>query len=389
MRTVALGDICDVTIGRTPSRSDASLWGAGAPWVSIADMSQGRVITSTKEQITPKAATRGKPVPAGTVLLSFKLSIGKVALAGVPLFTNEAIAALPIRDSQVIDTRYLMWALEHADLTAGSNRAAMGATLNKAKLTQIRIPILSLDEQRRVARLLDQADAIRTKRRQVLAHLDSLTQSIFHSMFGNPFTNPHGYEQHSLQSLSLKFSDGPFGSNLKTAHYRESGIPVVRLQNIGTGKYLDSDKAFVSREHYAKLTKHDCQPGDVLIATLGDPNLRACVQPQTVPLALNKADCVQMRVNPELARPIYVSWLLNHPGTLLLAQSLVQGQTRARISMGRLRTLVVPVPPLGEQTRFAHRVGAIEKQMAKAQQSASAADELFTSLQSRAFKGEL
>ncbi|WP_313023941.1 restriction endonuclease subunit S [Mobilicoccus sp.] len=179
MRHIKLGEVCDIIVGRTPPRADPSTWGGDAPWVSIADMNQGLSITSTKERISTAGAAKGRLIPAGTVLLSFKLSIGKVARAGMPLYTNEAIAALPVRDPGKVDAAYLLRALQAQDLTGGSNRAAMGSTLNKAALQAITVPLPPLGEQRRIAAILDQADAIRTKRRQVLAQLSGLKSSRF------------------------------------------------------------------------------------------------------------------------------------------------------------------------------------------------------------------
>lgn len=152
-----LHELCEINVGRTPARANLGFWGEGEPWLSIADMNQGRIITRTKEQITAAGARAGRQVPPGTVLLSFKLSIGKVALAGIPLYTNEAIAALPIRDAERLDHRYLMRALEVLDLVGDSNRAAMGATLNKATLARVRVPLPPLGEQQRIVAILDQA----------------------------------------------------------------------------------------------------------------------------------------------------------------------------------------------------------------------------------------
>jgi type I restriction enzyme S subunit len=179
-------------------------------------------------------------------------------------------------------------------------------------------------------------------------------------MFGDPATNPKGWQSLRFGDLALKMSDGPFGSNLKTSHYTESGVRVLRLQNIGIGVLNDSDQAFVSPEHFASLPRHHCIPGDVVIATLGDPNLRAIVLPPSIPEVLNKADCVQFRCDPEVAVPEFVCWLMNMPSVLDMASSLVQGITRTRISMGRLRELQVPVPTIDLQRKFASRASQME-----------------------------
>jgi len=256
-------------------------------------------------------------------------------------------------------------------------------------LKEIAVPKPPLVEQRRIAAILDHADALREKRRQVLAHLDALTQSIFREMFGDPASNPRGWGPRRLGDLAAKFSDGPFGSNLKSSHYVPTGVRVVRLQNIGVGRFIDADAAFVTPEHFASLLKHECLPGDVLIGTLGDPNLRACIQPAEIRKALNKADCVQMRVDPAVAHEAWACWLLNMPGTLSLATSRMHGQTRTRIAMGQLRELTVPAPPIVLQREFAARLKKVEAERRDVRRAISAEDDLFSSLQSRAFGGEL
>jgi len=163
----------------------------------------------------------------------------------------------------------------------------------------------------------------------------------------------------------------------------------VRLQNIGTGKFLDDDKAFISQEHFAQLSKHECWPGDVLIGTLGDPNLRACIQPEFLPLALNKADCVQFRANPERCTPEYACWLLNSPSTLALAGGLIAGQTRPRISMGRLAELIIPEAPIHLQRCFSTLVKSLRPVSDGIEMASVNLERLFQTLLHRAFTGEL
>jgi type I restriction enzyme S subunit len=163
----------------------------------------------------------------------------------------------------------------------------------------------------------------------------------------------------------------------------------VRLQNIGIGKFLDGDKAYISPEHFAALKKHECRPGDVLIGTLGDPNLRACVQPSWLQIALNKADCVQFRPDDRFVTPEYIAALLNQPSTARMARDKIVGQTRLRISMGRLRELRVPVPPVQLQKEFATQIAATERLEAALRRSLARLGALFASLQHRAFRGEL
>jgi len=252
------------------------------------------------------------------------------------------------------------------------------------------VPVPSAEEQRRIAAILDQADELRRKRRRAASLLDDLAQSTFLDMFGTSFEDMRRqWPMRTLGSLSTVFSDGPFGSNLKSSHYRDSGIRVIRLQNIGVGRFIDDDTAFISEEYFARLHKHTCLPGDVIIGTLGDPNLRAFVQPPEVAVALNKADCVQMRVDPTKAATAYISALLNQPIIERMAKSLMHGQTRTRISMGQLREMEVPVPPLQLQHEFGIRSELLTNQRSRHNDSLAELDELFSSLQAKAFRGEL
>jgi type I restriction enzyme S subunit len=288
-----------------------------------------------------------------------------------------------LRPKVDVDVKYLYHFLRQLKLTDGG----YDRHFKYLKRSEVILPPLA--EQKRIARILDRAEALRLKRLAALSHLDILTQSIFLEMFGDPATNPKKFSCKPLGELASKFSDGPFGSNLKSSHYTEVGVRVIRLQNIGIGEFLDDDKAYISDEHFASIRKYECRPGDVIIGTLGDPNLRACILPEWIPVALNKADCVQLRPNELIANASYLCALLNQPATERMAQDLILGQTRLRISMGRLRGLNVPVPPLSLQGEFARRVTAVEKLKAAHSSSLAAMDSLFASLQHRAFRGEL
>lgn len=159
-----LGEICQIEMGRTPSRGDNKGWDKDLKtsnlWASIADLTacRGRVLTSTKERISDFAAKTTKVVPAGTLMMSFKLSIGKLAFAGCDLYTNEAIAAFHIPQQSEIKSEFLYWVLSTVDwssLTKGSEKVK-GATMNKAKLNLLAIPVPPLREQMKIVARLDQ-----------------------------------------------------------------------------------------------------------------------------------------------------------------------------------------------------------------------------------------
>ncbi len=157
-----LEDLCEIVIGRTPSRAEPRFWGGDFPWVSIGDMTRSRVITRTKECVSESglALFSGRIHEPGTVLLSFKLSIGKVAIAGVPLVTNEAIAGLRPRHEAPVFGPYLARILRALPLQAGSNEAARGSTLNKKSLGRVRVPLPDLDSQIEMSIRMDEVERV-------------------------------------------------------------------------------------------------------------------------------------------------------------------------------------------------------------------------------------
>lgn len=351
----------------------------------------------TTEFVGPETARRldGYDVRAGDIVMTRKGTIGKCAAYPATLpngIMHSDLLRLRI-DTARCDPSFLIHQLHFSpdvgrQLSTISGGAVMPG-INVGRLKQLRVSLPPLPEQRRIAQILDKADALRAKRRAALAQLDVLTQSIFLDMFGDPATNPRGWPWMPLGNLASKFSDGPFGSNLKSEHYQEAGIRVVRLQNIGVGEFDDRDAAYISERHFAQLRKHECLPGDVLVGTLGEPNLRACIQPPSLPVALNKADCVQVRPNNVIGHAAFICALLNQTALERMAQRSMHGQTRVRISMGRLRSLEVPVPPIKLQREFAHRIDEAERLKSSQRESVRTLDSLFSSLQHRAFRGEL
>lgn len=356
-------------------------WGAGYPWLSIADMGQGLAITRTKEQITSDGARGGRLVPGGTVLLSFKLSIGKVAITTSPLYTNEAIAALPIRDPSQLDPRYLMRALEAMNLATGSNRAAMGATLNLPKLRSIEIPVPSKSEQGRIASILDQADALRAKRRQVLAHLDALTQAIFHDMFGNPLGARGDTPRAKLGDLARVATGGsPPRSN---SAYFNGDVEWLKSDNLGG---IIASKAEESLS-LAGVKKSRVAPSGSVLVT--------CIAGSAA--SIGKCSLVDRNVafNQQI-NAVMPSAMLDP--VFLLAQLKTSPDLVRRKSAGGMKSLVnksafeeieVLCPRIELQREFARVFGLVQDRFRAGQTAAISLEALFASLQSRAFRGEL
>ena len=165
---------------------------------------------------------------------------------------------------------------------------------------------------------------------------------------------PEGWVWASLDQCSLdetSITDGPFGSNLKSEHYQDSGPRVIRLQNIGDGTFVDA-RAHISNSHYQTLLKHAVDEGDVIVAMLGEVLPRACVVPAGVAPAIVKADCARVRLNSELLPPsLVVSQLNSTPVRDVVAKS-VKGIGRPRINLGHVRSIPIALCGKAEQEQM-------------------------------------
>ena len=208
------------------------------------------------------------------------------------------------------------------------------------------------DQQDQLADTLWAAAETKASYQHLLTQTDELVKSRFIEMFGNPITNSKSWPSMSMKKASDRLSDGPFGSNLKSSHYSSTGVRVIRLQNICSGYFLDDDKAFVSESHYEKIKKYTCRAGDIVIGTLGEPNLRACIIPENIDIAINKADCVHYIPKPELLNKTFVCGYINCPMTLEMASGNAHGNTRQRISSGQIANLNIYIPPMKLQIQY-------------------------------------
>ena len=195
-------------MGKTPSRDNPSYWGGANTWVSIADMNCGKYIYDTKEHITNSAVSESgiHCVSKDTVIMSFKLSIGKVAIATKDLYTNEAIMSFNTKLGYDILPDYIYYYLK-GYRWQGMNKAVMGMTLNKKAISNNTFSFPNIPQQQHIVEELDLLSSIIEKKKTQLHELDNMTQSLFYEMFGDPITNDKGWEVKKLGEI-CSFSQG-------------------------------------------------------------------------------------------------------------------------------------------------------------------------------------
>ena len=188
-----LKDIFDLQMGKTPSRNNIEYWNTNDyKWVSIADLTKtDKYIYDTKEYLSKKAVNESgiKIIPANTVIMSFKLSIGKTAITAEDMYSNEAIMAFHDKHIVEILPEYIFYLFKYKNWDDGSNKAVMGKTLNKATLSEVEIDICSIEEQRKIVNVLDKIMNLISARKKELSYLDTFTKARFVELFGDPIRN--------------------------------------------------------------------------------------------------------------------------------------------------------------------------------------------------------
>ena len=247
-------------------------------------------------------------------------------------------------------------------------------------------PLAPLEEQRRIAAILDQAETLRTQRRTALALLDSLTQSLFLDMFGNPVANPKGW---AIGKIGDMLESASYGTSEKSG--TEGEFPVLRMNNITRNGDLDLGDLKYMDLHPTDHKKYLVRAGDVLFNRTNSAELvgKAAIVPASAPPLAYAGYLVRLRVN-EANHPMYLARFLNTP----YAKRMLRGMCKSIVGMANInakeiQAMRIALPPLPLQQTFAPRIAAIEALKATHRHALAALDALFASLQQRAFAGQL
>lgn len=388
-----LGDLCEVRIGRTPSRDEPRFWGGSFVWATIRDLSSDN-ITFSKEMIS-EAAVREcmpEPVPAGTLLFSFKLTIGRMAVAGCPLYTNEAIAALPIRNPSELSRDFLRYVLMAGSHEGTADAAVLGKVLNKEKVRQLPIPVPPLAEQERIVKLLDEADALRKLRAQADRRTAALLPALFDELFGDPLENPKGWERQPVSSFVSELFGGrsvtPAGADETSGRFR-----VLKISAVTSGDFRPEESKPVPAD-YEPPASHFVRTGDMLFSRANTTELvgaTACVFDTPPNLLLPDKLWRFVWKEPRTVEPLYV-WSVFQSASIrreLGQRATGTGGSMKNISKPKVMTLSIPVPPLPLQQAFARRTSEVRELQAAQAARHRQLDALFQSMLHRAFNGEL
>ena len=357
-------DVFDLQMGKTPDRKNFSLFEGDNTWVSIKDL-DGKYISKSKECISDEAAKNIKLVKRGTVIMSFKLTVGKTAIAGKDLYTNEAIMAFNLRCDYDIDASFLYYYLMNYRWE-GSNKAVMGITLNKATISKHKIAIPPKPTQLSIVSELDKLNELIRIKKEQLKDYDALAQSIFYEMFGDPVVNEKGWEVMSLGDICEITSSKRVFAN----EYVDMGVPFYRSKEvIEKSKQLPiSVELYISESHYDKIKSSFGVPqiGDILVTAVGTIG-KIWVVDTNEPFYFKDGNLVWLRkikgVHSEYFR-YSLFYLIDE-----YKKVNANGAAYNALTIAKLKLMLCPLPPLSLQQSFAHKIEQIERQKAAVQRT--------------------
>jgi type I restriction enzyme S subunit len=389
--TVALGDLVEPAKTWNPAKSPSD---ETFTYIDLSAVDQdAKVINAAREVSCGEAPSRARQlVTAGDVLVS-TVRPNLNGVARVPAQLDGATAStgfcvLRAREPQ-LDARYLFQWVKSSEFIDDMVRKATGASypaVSDRIIFESAIPLPPLAEQRRIAEVLDRAEALRAKRRAALAELDALTQSLFLDLFGDPVTNPKGWPESGIEDVCELIVD----CVNRTAPIVDGPTPfkMIRTTNVKAGKVNLAEVRYVTEETFKQWNRRTTpKRGDVLLtreAPVGEAGM------------LESDDSVFLgqrlmlyRTNRERMQPEYL--LAAFRGSFLQQQfdRHGSGSTVKHLPLPACRSFQVHVPPIALQQEFARRVGAVEKLKAAQRTALAEQDALFATLQHRAFRGEL
>jgi type I restriction enzyme S subunit len=383
---VTLSEVFDIARGGSPRPIDSYITNDqdGINWITIGDASEGsKYITGTRRRIRPEGVQRSRMVQPGDFLLTNSMSFGKPYIMRTDGCIHDGWLVLSPRRGDV-DADFFYHLLGSKALYTEFKRRASGATVKNLNIDLVKgvtVPLPPLAEQRRIAKILDKADALRAKRRAALAQLDTLTQSIFLDMFGDPARNTKGLPTMTLGKLGAWRSGGT--PRRSRDDYFRGSVPWLSSGELND-MYVYESKEHVSLAALRETTAKAVPKGALMLGMYDTAALKASIA--GVDCSCNQAVAFA-KIDGALADSTFVYFAIvigrDH------FRRLQRGVRQKNLNLSMVRAIAIPKPSMQLQLEFATRVTDLAKVRKALSTALAKTERLLGSLQHRAFRGEL
>ena len=387
---IPLGDCCQIISGSTPKRNKPEYWGGDIPWVTPKDLGKLKtpVLKDAPEKITEAGykSCSTTLLPQGSILFSSRAPIGYVAIAGRPMCTNQGFKSLV--PNEYVHSPYLYWCMrKYASDIEALGSGTTFKEVSKGIVERFIIPLPPLEEQRRIAAILDKADGVRRKRKEAIRLTEELLRSTFLEMFGDPVTNPKGWEIVKLGSLVVgQLNNGIFKKN----HEYGGDTPVVWVKELFSGYTIDCSESRTLTPTDEEVKKFGLTKGDILFCRsslnregIGFNNVFDGMDFS----ALFECHIIRVSLNQRKVNSIFLNYLLRFPGLRKQIIAKANTVTMSTIGQSEIKKIEFYLPPKELQDKFEIFLRKIATNRTKLENKES--ENLFNSLLQRAFRGEL
>lgn len=391
---VKLGDIFEIARGGSPRPIDQYITDDpnGLNWISIKDASNSsKYIYKTEKKIKPEGLHKTRLVHPDDFLLTNSMSFGRPYIMKTTGCIHDGWLVLSA-DKTKVDTDYFYHLLgsdfmyrKFAGLAAG----AVVKNLNTELVKSVSVPLPPLAEQRRIASILDQADELRQKRQQAIEKLDQLLQATFIDMFGDPVSNPKGWDKLKIEDIAsdAKYSikAGPFGSALKKEDYVLHGYKIYGQEQVIRDDFEYGDY-YITEEKYKSLENCSISSRDVLISLVGTFG-KISVVPDQFEAGIINPRLMKITFDDSKINPYFFKYLFSLDQMLDVVKSYSHGGTMGIVNVGIIKNIMIIVPPLRLQEAFIEILDTVL--VIKNQHRQAINSNLFEALQNQAFSGTL
>lgn len=369
-------EVFNLQMGKTPDRKNLDYFGGKNVWISIRDLGE-KEVSESNEHITDKAVsdTNIRKVKKGTVIMSFKLTVGKCGIAAKDLYTNEAIMAFNTKDDYDINSSFLYYYLQCYNWK-GSNKAVMGITLNKATISKHHINIPPKSTQLSIVSELDKINELIRLKKEQLKDYDNLAQSIFYEMFGDPVGNEKGWEVKKWKDVFNTILGKMLDKSKQINHLTQ--YKYLANMNVQWG-YFDLKELRSMTFTDEELAKYELRNNDLLICEGGDAGRCAIWKETDETILFQKAIHRARLIDTNNADVVYIRYWMQFYKVNKGLKDYISKSTIEHLTGDKLKRLPIPLPPLPLQHLFAQRIEQIERQKSAVQKSITDLETLLAS----------
>jgi type I restriction enzyme S subunit len=379
---VALGEVVEINMGQAPKGESYNDKGVGYPL--IAGASDFGEISPLTSRHTAEPTKISRP---GDIILCIRATIGDLNFSNGEYCLGRGVAGLRPKDG-VVDTRYLWHSLEaSADRLRSKGRGATFLQVSKTDIAALEIPLPPLAEQKRIAAILDQADALRRLRTRALDRLNTLGQAIFQEMFGDGLADRSAWATAILDKIVLENDRINYGV-VQPGDHDPLGVPIIRVADLASQAFNLGAVKRISREVDHSYRRSRLKGGEILIGCVGSIGTTLIAPPELKDANIARA-VARVPVDPAICDPSFLNAYLRTQEVQNYFLKEVRLVAQPTLNIKQIKETPVFLPPREMQDEFSVRLKGVGALLMQAEHSGVGADFLFASLQHRAFRGEL